>query len=181
MSEIRIDPVLLQIIGGELDSIAKEMAHQLIRSSRSALIRESEDMGAALLNTRCEEIAESDNTPLHVGSLVAYTQGMMETITERGIELRPGDVLLHNHPYKGASHTPDIAVIAPVFHAGELIGVLRQHGAPPRHRRRLPRRGDRPHRHVRRGHDLQRDVHRPRGRPRRQHVAPLHRQHARAA
>ena len=122
MSEIRIDPVLLQIIGGELDSIAKEMAHQLIRSARSALIRESEDMGAALLNTRCEEIAESDNTPLHVGSLVAYTQGMMETITERGIELRPGDVLLHNHPYKGASHTPDIAVIAPVFHAGELIG-----------------------------------------------------------
>ena len=70
-----IDPVLMQIIGGELDSIAKEMAHQLIRSARSALIRESEDMGAALLNTRCEEIAESDNTPLHVGSLVAYTQG----------------------------------------------------------------------------------------------------------
>jgi N-methylhydantoinase B len=122
MSEIKIDPVLLQIIGGELDSIAKEMAHQLIRSARSALIRESEDMGAALLNTRCEEIAESDNTPLHVGSLVAYTQGMMETIEARGIELRPGDVLLHNHPYLGASHTPDIAVIAPAFHDGELIG-----------------------------------------------------------
>ncbi len=65
----------MQIIGGELDSIAKEMAHQLIRSSHSVLIRESEDIGAALLNTRCEEIAESDNTPFHVGSLVAYTQG----------------------------------------------------------------------------------------------------------
>ena len=116
-----IDPVLMQIIGGELDSIAKEMAHQLIRSSYSVLIRESEDMGCALLNTRCEEIAESDNTPFHVGSLVAYTKGMLQTLEERGIELRPGDVLAHNHPYLGASHSLDIGVIAPIFHDGELV------------------------------------------------------------
>ena len=74
-------------------------------------------MGAALLNTRCEEIAESDNTPLHVGSLVAYTQGMMETITERGIELRPGDVLHPQPPVQGREP-----------HAGHR-----------RHRARLPR------------------------------------------
>lgn len=116
-----IDPVLLQIIGGELDSIAKEMAHQLIRSSYSVLIRESEDMGCALLNTRGEEIAESDNTPFHVGSLVAYTRGALQTIEERGIVLEPGDVLIHNHPYLGASHSLDIGVIAPVFSDGELV------------------------------------------------------------
>jgi N-methylhydantoinase B len=121
-TEVRIDPVMMQIIGGELDSIAKEMAHQLIRSSHSVLIRESEDIGAALLNTRCEEIAESDNTPFHVGSLVAYTKGMLETVAAREIELRPGDVLLHNHPYLGASHSLDVAVIVPVFVEGELVG-----------------------------------------------------------
>lgn len=120
-ADTSVDPVLLQIIGGELDSIAKEMAHQLIRSSYSVIIRESEDMGCALLNTRYEEIAESDNTPFHVGSLVAYTQGMMQTVQERGIQLRPGDVLVHNHPYLGASHSLDIGVIAPVFWEGELI------------------------------------------------------------
>ncbi|MGB3096778.1 MAG: hydantoinase B/oxoprolinase family protein [Candidatus Deferrimicrobiaceae bacterium] len=117
-----VDPVLMQIIGGELDSVAKEMAHQLIRSSYSVLIRESEDMGCALLNTRCEEIAESDNTPFHVGSLVAYTGGAMETIEERGIELEPGDVMIHNHPYLGASHSLDIGVIVPIFWEGELFG-----------------------------------------------------------
>lgn len=116
-----IDPVLMQIIGGELDSIAKEMAHQLIRSSHSVLIRESEDMGCALLNTRGEEIAESDNTPFHVGSLVAYTRGMLQTVRERGLELRAGDVLIHNHPYLGASHSLDVAIIVPVFWEGELV------------------------------------------------------------
>lgn len=120
-AQVDVDPVKMQIIGGELDSIAKEMAHQLIRSSHSVLIRESEDIGCALLNTRCEEIAESDNTPFHVGSLVAYTKGMLETVAKRNIELRPGDVLLHNHPYLGASHSLDIAVIVPIFVDGELI------------------------------------------------------------
>jgi N-methylhydantoinase B len=116
-----IDPVLLQVIGGELDSIAKEMAHQLIRSSYSVIIRESEDMGCALLNVSGEEIAESDNTPFHVGSLVAYTRGALQTLEERGDVLEPGDVLIHNHPYLGASHSLDIAVIVPIFWKGQLV------------------------------------------------------------
>lgn len=121
MADQTIDPVLLQVIGGELDSIAKEMAHQLIRSSYSVIIRESEDMGCALLNRNYEEIAESDSTPFHVGSLVAYCEGAMQTIEERGWVLKEGDVLIHNHPYLGASHSLDIGVIVPVFWEGELV------------------------------------------------------------
>ena len=37
-------------------------------------------------------------------------------------EWKPGDVVLHNHPYHGASHVPDICCIAPVFFEGELVG-----------------------------------------------------------
>lgn len=122
MTNQQIDPVLLQIIGGELDSIAKEMAYKLVRSSYSVIIRESEDMGCALLNPDGEEIAESDNTPFHVGSLVAYTRGMLQTLKKRGVELKPGDVLIHNHPYYGASHSLDIGVIAPIFYNGKLVG-----------------------------------------------------------
>ena len=121
MSAKAVDPVVMEIIGGELDSIAKEMAHKLIRSAYSVIIRESEDMGCAILNTDCEEMAESDNTPLHVGSLIAYTKGALETLERRGIELKPGDVIAHNHPYLGASHSLDIAVIVPVFVDGKLV------------------------------------------------------------
>lgn len=34
----------------------------------------------------------------------------------RGDTLRPGDVLLANHPKAGGSHLPDLTVITPVFH-----------------------------------------------------------------
>ena len=37
-------------------------------------------------------------------------------------EWLPGDIVLHNHPYYGASHVPDICCIAPVFFEDELVG-----------------------------------------------------------
>jgi N-methylhydantoinase B len=114
-----IDPVTLQVIGGALDTIAKEMAHVLYRMSYSSIIRESEDLGAGLFDAAFNTMCESDSTPMHIGSIPAYLRGIQATM--RG-EWKPGDMVIHNHPYYGASHSPDIAVVAPVFVDGELVG-----------------------------------------------------------
>src|SRR5262245_59739673 len=37
-------------------------------------------------------------------------------------EIVEGDVIIHNHPFYGASHSPDIAVAVPIFWEGELMG-----------------------------------------------------------
>jgi N-methylhydantoinase B len=120
-----IDPVTMQVIGGELDTIAQEMAYKLIRSSYSSIIRESEDMGAGIFTLDCRELCESDSTPMHVGSLIGYLQGMYDTWEERGTSMEEvveeGDVFIHNHPHYGASHSPDIAVMVPIFHEGEHV------------------------------------------------------------
>ena len=34
----------------------------------------------------------------------------------------PGDVFIHNDPYHGGSHLPDVNVVAPAFHNGRLLG-----------------------------------------------------------
>ena len=120
-----IDPVTLQVIGGELDTIAEEMATNLIRSSYSSIIRESEDMGAGIFTPDSRELCESDSTPMHVGSLIGYIDGMYQTFKERDIDryeaINEGDVFIHNHPHYGASHSPDIAVAIPVFYEGEHV------------------------------------------------------------
>src|SRR2546430_12326462 len=54
-----------------------------------------------------------------IGSLPWYIRGFMHTL---GGEVHDGDVIVHNHPYLGASHTPDIAVAVPIFHGEELLG-----------------------------------------------------------
>ena len=114
-----VDPITLQVIGGALHTIAKEMGHVLYRMSYSSIIRESEDLGAGLFDRDFNTLCESDSTPMHIGSIPGYLRGVERTMHG---DWRPGDVVLHNHPYHGASHVPDICCIAPVFFEGELVG-----------------------------------------------------------
>ena len=37
-------------------------------------------------------------------------------------DIEDGDVIVHNHPYLGASHSPDVAVAVPIIHDGEMLG-----------------------------------------------------------
>jgi len=37
-------------------------------------------------------------------------------------EVEPGDVFIHNDPYHGGSHLPDVNVVAPAFFADRLLG-----------------------------------------------------------
>jgi N-methylhydantoinase B len=119
MTEQQVDPITLQVIGGALHTIAKEMGHVLFRMSYSSIIRESEDLGAGLFDTDFNTLCESDSTPMHIGSIPAYLRGIDATLHD---PWQPGDIVIHNHPYYGASHSPDIAAVAPVFYEGELVG-----------------------------------------------------------
>jgi N-methylhydantoinase B len=119
----RIDPVTAQVIGGALENIAIEMGHKLARMSYSSIIRESEDFGAALLDTRGRQLAESsDSTPLQLGPIPGYMRGIFSLLEQREEGFKPGDVIMHNSPYHGASHGPDVGFCVPVFRGEELIG-----------------------------------------------------------
>ncbi|MNG74600.1 Acetophenone carboxylase delta subunit [compost metagenome] len=120
MNTQQVDPITLQVISGALKTIAEEMGHVLYRMSFSSIIRESQDMGAGLFDTRYQTICESESTPMHIGSIPAYLRGIESTL--QGGAWHEGDVVVHNHPYHGSSHSPDLAVIVPIFHDGELVG-----------------------------------------------------------
>ena len=55
---------------------------------------------------------------MHIGSLPWYIRGFMHRLEG---QVQDGDVIIHNHPYLGASHSPDIAVAVPIFHEGEHL------------------------------------------------------------
>ena len=103
---VDVDPVTLQVIGGALKAIAHEMAEHLFRMAYSSIMRESRDIGAGILDFHGRQLCESDSTPMHCGSLPAYVRGIDRLHRGRYAE---GDVIVHNHPYHGASHSPDQA------------------------------------------------------------------------
>lgn len=116
---VDVDPITLRVIGGALDSIAKEMAQILYRMAYSSLIRESEDLGAGIFDVTGRELCESDSTPMHCGSIPAYIRGIDRRLSGT---YQPGDVILHNHPYHGAAHSPDYGIVIPIFFGGRHVG-----------------------------------------------------------
>jgi len=115
-----VDPITLQVIRGSFETIAEEMGHVLYRMSFSSIIRESQDLGAGLFDTNFNTLCESESTPMHIGSIPGYLRGIAETLEDG--EWYEGDVVVHNHPYYGSSHTPDLAIVVPVFFRGRLVG-----------------------------------------------------------
>ena len=119
----RVDPVTASVIRGALENIAIEMGYKLMRMSYSSIIRESEDFGAAIIDANGNQLCESvQSTPLQSGPLPGYIRGIMKQMQERGDTIEPGDVIMHNDPYGGASHGPDVGFAVPVFYQDELVG-----------------------------------------------------------
>lgn len=118
-TRVEVDPITLRVLGGAFHAIAKEMAGVLFRMSYSSIIRESEDLGAGVFDAQGRELCESDSTPMHIGSLPWYIRGFLDRLEG---DISEGDVIVHNHPFLGASHTPDVAVAVPIFAGDELLG-----------------------------------------------------------
>jgi N-methylhydantoinase B len=118
-----IDPITAAVIGGGLRSIAVEMGYRMARMAYSSIIRESEDFGCAICDHERRQLCEAtQSTPLQSGPIGGYLAGIDRRFAEVGDEWRPGDVVVHNHPYYGASHQPDVAFAVPVFVGDELAG-----------------------------------------------------------
>src|SRR5216683_372760 len=117
-----IDSITASVVQGALENIAVEMGYKLMRMSYSSIIRESEDFGAALVDAAGRGLAESaQSTPLQSGPIPGYIRGILKALEARGDTVRPGDVIMHNDAYGGASHGPDVGFAVPVFHQGELV------------------------------------------------------------
>ncbi|MCY3795805.1 MAG: hydantoinase B/oxoprolinase family protein, partial [Gammaproteobacteria bacterium] len=108
-----VDPVTLEVLRGQLDSVAEEMQLIILKSSHSTIVSESLDATSAVFDRQGRTIAQAVAIPIHLGVLAelgrrfaaAYPDGVAQ----------PGDVYAINDPYAGGTHLPDFAVAAPVF------------------------------------------------------------------
>src|ERR1700676_2455703 len=117
-----IDSITASVVQGALENIAIEMGYKLMRMSYSSIIRESEDFGAALVDAEGRGLAESaQSTPLQSGPIPGYVRGVLKALAARGDTFHPGDVIMHNDAYAGASHGPDVGFFVPVFHDDRLV------------------------------------------------------------
>ncbi|MCZ6666931.1 MAG: hydantoinase B/oxoprolinase family protein, partial [Gammaproteobacteria bacterium] len=113
------NPIMMRVVGGAFTQIAQEMAGVLYRMSYSSIIRESEDLGAGVFDRDGNMLAESESTPMFMGAMPKIVQNVIKLL---GDDIHDGDIIFHNDPYHGATHSPDCAIILPIFQEGDLVG-----------------------------------------------------------
>jgi N-methylhydantoinase B len=111
-----LDPVALQVMTGALRAACDEMGAVLIRSAHSPNITERHDCSTALFDPAGELVMQAEHIPVHLGSMPDAVAAIVEE------DHREGELWILNDPYRGGTHLPDITLISPVFHEGDLIG-----------------------------------------------------------
>jgi 5-oxoprolinase (ATP-hydrolysing) len=112
LSDTVIDPASLSVFGHRFMSIAEQMGRALQNTSVSLNIKERLDFSCAIFGSDAGLVANAPHVPVHLGSMSYAVKYQHEV---RKGDLRPGDVLVSNHPEAGGTHLPDITVISPVF------------------------------------------------------------------
>jgi len=120
-----VDPVTLEILRNQLESVAAEMGHVLIRGAYSPNIKERQDCSTALFDADGRMIAQAEHIPVHLGAMPDAVAVVLEK------DPKPGDVFVVNDPFAGGTHLPDVTLVSPVAPDGEIVGfaVSRAHHA----------------------------------------------------
>jgi N-methylhydantoinase B len=114
------DGVSLHVLHNALANIAAEMGIVTMRTSYSPIFNEGLDFSTVLLNRAGEMIAEKNYVPSMMGAAVHSVRWTLEEKGEAFFE--PGDVVVHNDPYRGGCHLPEHMVMKPLYSDGELVG-----------------------------------------------------------
>jgi 5-oxoprolinase (ATP-hydrolysing) len=118
------DPVMLEIFNNRFMSIAQHMGYTLQNTAYSVNIKERLDFSCALFDCEGNLIANAPHIPVHLGSMGESVRAIIRKFPD----MEPGDVFMLNSPFEGGTHLPDITVITPVFHAGNVAFYVASRG-----------------------------------------------------
>src|SRR6476646_4750122 len=113
-----IDPARFEVVKHALLSAAEEMKIVLAKTAYSPLLKVAGDYSCGLFDARGEMVAQGPDLPIHLGSMPLAVKAVIQASPTS----EPGHVFIHNAPYFGGSHLPDVNVVTPAFHEGRLLG-----------------------------------------------------------
>jgi N-methylhydantoinase B len=113
-----IDPATFEVVKNALYCAAEEMKVVLAKTAYSPLLKVAGDYSCGLFDVTGEMVAQGPDLPIHLGSMPLAVKAVIRAWPS----VAPGDVFIHNDPYFGGSHLPDVNVVMPAFHEGTLLG-----------------------------------------------------------
>ena len=121
MSEKRADadPAAFEIVKNSLYKIAEEMRVVLAKTAYSPILKSAGDYSCGVFDAEGCMVAQGPDLPIHLGSMPDAVRAVIAAFKD---DVRAGDVFIHNDPYVGGSHLPDVNIVRPAFLDATLIG-----------------------------------------------------------
>lgn len=116
----QVDAVTIEVINNYLQSAAREMNRNLIRTSYSTIIYEVHDFGLGIYDRHCRMLAEAPGIALFTRGNDYALKKMIEHLGYDNIH--PGDLILLNYPYWSSAHVLDVLAASPIFAGDDLVG-----------------------------------------------------------
>jgi N-methylhydantoinase B len=116
--KVKVDPITLSVVRGVLETTQREMTLSLEKTARSSVFNLAHDYSTALFNATPEMILQGQDIPIHLGSLIPAMKAVSGYF---GDDINEGDLILHNDPTYGGSHSIDTCMYKPVFYKGKLV------------------------------------------------------------
>lgn len=116
---MKLDPVLIEILSNKVTSVTEEAGYTIRRIGHTLFVKEVADFCAAMANLEGQFFAY----PREVGATGSVVLDS-STVIKMFPNLKPGDVVVTNHPYASdglATHTPDIQLLVPYFYKEKLV------------------------------------------------------------
>ena len=130
----KADPATFEIVKNSLYKIAEEMRVVLAKTAYSPLLKSAGDYSCGVFDARGEMVAQGPDLPIHLGSMPDAVRAVVAAFAA---DVHDGDVFVHNDPYFGGSHLPDVNVVRPAFTRGDCSATpacarTGRTSAPPR-------------------------------------------------
>jgi N-methylhydantoinase B len=114
----KTDPARFEVIKNALTSAAEEMKIVLAKTAYSPLLKVAGDYSCGIFDVAGNMVAQGPDLPIHLGSMPDAVRAVVRAFPD----VAPGDVFIHNDPYQGGSHLPDVNVVAPAYFGDRLLG-----------------------------------------------------------
>lgn len=118
--DIKTNPILLEVMRNYLITTCREMGIAMMRTSYSPMFNEALDFTCVIFDGKGEMIGQAEFVPAQIGAIVHTVEWAIKEVGPENME--PGDVILHNDPYRGGCHLPEFMVLKPFFYDDRIVG-----------------------------------------------------------
>jgi len=121
-----VDPATLAVVENGLRQVVEEMDLTTETLAFNPVMSEARDRASGIYHAESGKMIAQGETGMPI--FIGVMQFAVESVLAEFPEMRPGDVVVLNDPYRGGTHLMDIKLVKPFFYRGERLAILASTG-----------------------------------------------------